>query len=437
MGMDRGGEEVGMDQNLVDFEGSVAALSDFIVGVRHGRHEVPADALFAELETANEELRVATEELQTQQDEVEALTATLTSRQWRHERLLALLPEAVVSTDVAGSIRSANAAAANLLGVGVDWLLRRSIQGLVVAEDRPEVRSALSGGVLGGETFRCSARMQAGGHEAVAVELVGTVHDDGAARRPEVLWLLRRQQSPRRHPGPGDARALARALAELTGLPLLSQERHTVIAKAAHICQTALGNGVEVSIAIGRPCHPVAVATTSALAQRIDGAQIQADEGPCDTAFETRHTVISADLSADHRWPKLAQALEGLSPTGAVALPLEHHGQIVGSLNVYGAPKPEMSIIGGLDLLASAIGAILAEFAIRHELASTAEHLRFALTSRSTIDQAKGVIMAQRRCSADDAFAVLKAMSQDSNIKLRDVAADLVQRTQSGVERPN
>ena len=44
------------------------------------------------------------------------------------------------------------------------------------------------------------------------------------------------------------------------------------------------------------------------------------------------------------------------------------------------------------------------------------------------IDQALGVLMAQQRCDAQQAFALLRAASQRSNRKLRDVAAEVVGR---------
>lgn len=56
--------------------------------------------------------------------------------------------------------------------------------------------------------------------------------------------------------------------------------------------------------------------------------------------------------------------------------------------------------------------------------------LREALTSRSTIDQAKGMLMAQRGCTPDEAFGVLVKMSNDTNVRVADVAAALVYRTQ-------
>jgi AmiR/NasT family two-component response regulator len=42
------------------------------------------------------------------------------------------------------------------------------------------------------------------------------------------------------------------------------------------------------------------------------------------------------------------------------------------------------------------------------------------------IDQAIGVIMAQQRCAPADAFAILRAASQNRNIKLRQVAEQII-----------
>lgn len=56
--------------------------------------------------------------------------------------------------------------------------------------------------------------------------------------------------------------------------------------------------------------------------------------------------------------------------------------------------------------------------------------LRHALTSRATIEQAKGIVMAERHCTPEEAFDVLVRLSQDSNVPLRDVARALVYREQ-------
>ncbi|QYN19132.1 ANTAR domain-containing protein [Amycolatopsis sp. DSM 110486] len=62
------------------------------------------------------------------------------------------------------------------------------------------------------------------------------------------------------------------------------------------------------------------------------------------------------------------------------------------------------------------------DLAERHRAAHTeVEQLRRTLSSRAPIEQAKGVLMAQRHCTAAEAFEILRMLSQDTNVKLRDV----------------
>ena len=55
--------------------------------------------------------------------------------------------------------------------------------------------------------------------------------------------------------------------------------------------------------------------------------------------------------------------------------------------------------------------------------------LRRAMQTRPMIEQAKGILMAQRRCDEKTAFAALRKMSQDNNVPLADVAAAIVYQT--------
>ena len=56
------------------------------------------------------------------------------------------------------------------------------------------------------------------------------------------------------------------------------------------------------------------------------------------------------------------------------------------------------------------------------------EQLRSSIVSRAVIDQALGVIMATEHCPQDQAFAQLRSVSQNTNVKLRDLAATIVTR---------
>jgi AmiR/NasT family two-component response regulator len=57
-------------------------------------------------------------------------------------------------------------------------------------------------------------------------------------------------------------------------------------------------------------------------------------------------------------------------------------------------------------------------------------NLNLAIASRDLIGQAKGVLMAMLRCSADEAFALIVTQSQHENRKVTAIAADIVARTQ-------
>jgi AmiR/NasT family two-component response regulator len=58
--------------------------------------------------------------------------------------------------------------------------------------------------------------------------------------------------------------------------------------------------------------------------------------------------------------------------------------------------------------------------------ARLSDQLRAAPASRSVIDQALGIVMGQQRCTRERAFDFLRAASQHRNVKLAEVAAELV-----------
>ena len=110
-----------------------------------------------------------------------------------------------------------------------------------------------------------------------------------------------------------------------------------------------------------------------------------------------------------------------------LALPLNADGEPVGALNLY---SREASAFGAAEARRAENLAEMppARFA-RRRLASHAaliEQLRSSLTSRTVIDQALGVIMAREHCTQTRAFAILRSASQNSNVKLRDIAGAVV-----------
>jgi AmiR/NasT family two-component response regulator len=53
------------------------------------------------------------------------------------------------------------------------------------------------------------------------------------------------------------------------------------------------------------------------------------------------------------------------------------------------------------------------------------------LESQPVIEQAKGILIAKVGCTPDEAFGLLRAASQHTNVAVRDLARDIVDRTAS------
>lgn len=100
-------------------------------------------------------------------------------------------------------------------------------------------------------------------------------------------------------------------------------------------------------------------------------------------------------------------------------------------LNLYArAPRAFSAVDRQLAELLAGQAAIAVTAALRHyDEVTLSDHLRIALPSRSVIDQAIGIVIAQQGGGPEEAFTALRTISQRRNIKLRVVAAELVEVT--------
>jgi AmiR/NasT family two-component response regulator len=74
------------------------------------------------------------------------------------------------------------------------------------------------------------------------------------------------------------------------------------------------------------------------------------------------------------------------------------------------------------ELAAFAVGQVFQRIETTRALREMVTNLRHALSSRSVIDQAKGILMARHGYDADEAFTALSGLSQRENVKVRDLA---------------
>jgi GAF domain-containing protein len=229
----------------------------------------------------------------------------------------------------------------------------------------------------------------------------------------------------------GSERAVV--VASMSALPsvLLSTEApdrllHEVATLAARIVDPPAACGITVR----REGSPVTVASSDPRADVVDEEQYAGGAGPCLETLRTGVRVEVVDLDTDDRWPRFRAHALGHGVRSTLSLPLTVDGETLGAMNVYRFAQERFSAdeVHRAELFAAQAAATLALQQRQARSSAVARQLEEALTSRTVIDQALGVLMAQQRCTAEEAFALLRAHSQNTNRRLRDVAADLITR---------
>ncbi len=129
------------------------------------------------------------------------------------------------------------------------------------------------------------------------------------------------------------------------------------------------------------------------------------------------------------RWPVFVDAVERSGAFRSVhALPMRLRGEAIGALNLFHrepGPLAEEDLALGQALADIATIGILQERAIRRrEIVN--EQLQSALTSRVVVEQAKGVLAQFLGVSMDHAFDRLRRYSRGHNLRLADVARQIV-----------
>jgi PAS domain S-box-containing protein len=411
-----------------DVQGELDRLTRRIGEVESAADGPERKDVLHDLKTAHESLRMAGEQMETLRDHLDELLAQQERAAARQTQVTAMLPVAVVTTDENGQIRDANRPATELLGVPDSAVASDTLFDFIHPDDHAGVQRALQSLLPVHGKFQRHITLDTRSQGPVDVDVYAT--RDQVAAHSSVTWVLMSSTAAQRR------EYLARALIALTRLAAVVESAEDLLPAAVQVCQAALGETVSLSLMIGDPTEPQVVASTSALAQAVDGAQVKAYEGPCATSFEQATTVVSPSLRHDERWPALRRHLVGLEVGGAVAAPLTVDDVVVGVLNAFTTPDapPDSELVRAAELLASSVASLLQQLRTRGELEVAADDMRQALSTRAVIDQAKGIIMADKRCSADEAFQHLVDLSSRSHMKLREVATNLVVRTSSGVD---
>lgn len=164
------------------------------------------------------------------------------------------------------------------------------------------------------------------------------------------------------------------------------------------------------------------ISPTSDMMYEIDRLQIENGEGPCVEAALDDLIVRTEDFQREQRWPHYSAEVLKLGLRSALSFKLYTSQRNAGALNIF-AYEPHA--FGPED---EAVGSVLAAHAAAAILASRQnEQLQSALSSRDLIGQAKGVIMERFNVDAVRAFEMLRELSQSANVKLVDIAKQVIE----------
>ena len=163
-------------------------------------------------------------------------------------------------------------------------------------------------------------------------------------------------------------------------------------------------------------------AASDPLVVRGDELQYSLQEGPCLDAIWEEGTVHSRDLAQDPRWPRWGpQVVAELGVASMLSFQLYTSGDTLGALNLY---STHVDAFDDDDLTAGLLLAAHAAVALADS--QKVEHLKTAAVNRTVIGQAQGILMERFGLTSDRAFAVLQRVSQTRNVKLHEIAAQLV-----------
>jgi hypothetical protein len=159
----------------------------------------------------------------------------------------------------------------------------------------------------------------------------------------------------------------------------------------------------------------------------IDDLHNETGEGPCLDAVAHRLIFYTDDLGKDLRWLHFAPLATNAGIRSLLALPLSSEPQR-GALSLYSRNPAAFNVAGRARasiLVTLASLALSAAHSHEDEERRTA-NFQAALRSRELIGAAMGILMERERISSDAAFTILSRASQHLNIKLREVARDLI-----------
>jgi GAF domain-containing protein len=215
---------------------------------------------------------------------------------------------------------------------------------------------------------------------------------------------------------------------DLARIVVGDRDLNDVLDEVTTIARRAMPHCESASITLIRGEKAYTAAHDGQMALDADEMQYERGYGPCLDAGRAGQVFLIEDMSTEQRWPDYARRAAERGVGSSLSIPLPFQSATIGALNTYASKAhafgDEDRVLAEevASWIALAVGNADAAVTTRGELAQ----LRTAMQSRAVIEQAKGRLMERHGIDEDQAFTLLTRTSQNTNIKLRDIAAELV-----------
>jgi GAF domain-containing protein len=221
---------------------------------------------------------------------------------------------------------------------------------------------------------------------------------------------------------------LRSSLAALSQLATGQMELTDVLTRVAEFAVRAIPGADGAGLTLIEAGHADTIVASAPFVTEVDAIQYGIGEGPCITAAAESRTMRSGSLGTDPLWPQFGPRVGHLGVHSALSLPLLTTDGVLGAMNVYAHARDAFddraALVGELFAVPAAIAVQNAQVLAQAKRLAT--QLQAALTSRTIIDQAKGILISRIGCTAEEAFDRLRQRSQSENQKVHTVAQSVV-----------
>ena len=171
------------------------------------------------------------------------------------------------------------------------------------------------------------------------------------------------------------------------------------------------------------------MASSSEAMRLLELFELQSQEGPCLDCYRTAEPVVNQNLATgDGRWPRFAAEALAAGFHSVHALPMRLRGTVVGALNLFRSEPGEMrrADVEAAQSLADVATIAVLRHRAAHDTQVMNEQLQHALNSRVVIEQAKGMVAERTGLDVDQAFSSLRNHARHHNLRLVDLARDVI-----------